>query len=179
MTTFLADWRRYYMPIRPVTVAVRGLHIGRYGRDARHEQLLDLYGGYPELVHGYDYASIDARECVRQGVGRECGVFENLSGSRLAVANVEVRAPLVGLFKGEIDYGRVPVEIAGFFDAGLAWTAEDRPDFAGGSRSVFRSYGGAVRVNAFGLLVVELAASRPLDRVDRGLKLQLTIRQGF
>ena len=34
-TTLLADWRRYFMPKRPVTIAVRALHFGRYGRDER------------------------------------------------------------------------------------------------------------------------------------------------
>ena len=29
----LADYRRYFMPVRPFTFAVRGLHYGRYGAD--------------------------------------------------------------------------------------------------------------------------------------------------
>jgi hypothetical protein len=178
-TSLLGDWRRYYMPVRPVTVAVRGFHYGRYGRDAQHPQLIDLYGGYPELVRGYGFGSIGAGECERQGSGTECAVFRNLIGSRLAIANVEVRAPLAGLFSGEIEYGRVPVELAAFLDAGLTWTADDLPSFAGGTRTVFRSYGGAVRVNAFGLLTLEVAASRPLDRIDRGWKWQVLLRQGY
>ncbi len=68
-TSVLADWRRYYMPKRPVTIAVRGLHVGRYGRDSGHDQLLDLYAGYPEFVHGYGVGSFSARECLR-GRGR-------------------------------------------------------------------------------------------------------------
>ena len=31
----LADYRRYFMPVRPFTVAVRGLHYARYGADFR------------------------------------------------------------------------------------------------------------------------------------------------
>ena len=29
----LADFRRYFLPMRPFTIALRGLHYGRYGRD--------------------------------------------------------------------------------------------------------------------------------------------------
>ena len=50
--TVLADWRQYLMPKRPVTFALRGLHYGRYGADADSPQLISLYAGYPELVHG-------------------------------------------------------------------------------------------------------------------------------
>ncbi len=47
--TVLADWRKYVMPVRPVTVAVRGVHIGRYGRDAEHERLLGFELGIRSL----------------------------------------------------------------------------------------------------------------------------------
>jgi hypothetical protein len=106
-------------------------------------------------------------------------VFRNLIGSRLAVANLELRAPLVGLFKGDLEYGRIPVEVVAFFDSALTWTADERPSFAGGPRQVVRSYGGAARINAFGILVLEVAASRPLDRLDRSWQWQIGIRQGF
>ena len=46
--------------------------------------------------------------------------------------------------------------------------ARRSPLFAGGKRDVIRSVGGAVRINAFGLLIVELAASHPLDRAGKG-----------
>jgi len=178
-TSLLVDWRRYFMPVRPLTVAVRGLHYGRYGRNAQHAQMVDLYAGYPELVHGYGLGSFGPADCLDTGDGPECAVFDNLIGSRLAVANLEVRAPVAGLFAGELDYGRVPVEVAAFFDAGLVWTAREAPVFAGGPRDIVRSVGAAVRVNVFGLLVLELAASRPLDRNERGWHWQLGMRQGF
>ena len=98
----------------------------------------------------------------------------------MLVANIEVRAPLYGLFKGELNYGRVPIEVAAFFDSGVRL---DEGDASGVSRtatrSVVRSVGGAVRFNVFGMLVLELAASRPFDRVSRGIKWQVGIRQGF
>jgi hypothetical protein len=176
--TVLADWRKYVMPVRPVTVAVRGVHIGRYGRDAEHERLLGFELGYPELVHGYSIGSIATNECA--GLARaECLAVDSLVGSRLLVANVEVRAPLFGLFRGDISYGPVPIEVAAFFDAGVAWTRATRPSFAGGTRDWVRSVGAAARFNAFGLLILEVAGSKPLDRLDRSWRWQVGIRQGF
>jgi outer membrane protein assembly factor BamA len=175
----LADWRRYLMPVRPVTIAIRGLHFGRYGQDAEHERLISLYAGYPELVHGYGVGSFSPNECGTTAAGASCAVIDNLIGSRLLIANLEARAPLVGLFRGDIDYGRVPVEVAAFFDAGVAWTRDSLPSFAGGTRQWVRSVGGAVRFNAFGLLILEVSAARPLDRPDRSWRWQVGIRQGF
>ncbi|MEZ5315877.1 MAG: hypothetical protein R2752_00600 [Vicinamibacterales bacterium] len=196
-TSALVDWRRYFMPVRPVTIAVRGLHFGRYGPNAvrpseclqyelsvdRPEScvsgLADLYLGYPELIHGYGFGSFSPDECFAGSSNGECQAFTQLLGSRMLVANIEVRAPLVGLFKGELDYGRVPIEVAGFFDAGVAWTHEDRPTFLGGTRRVVRSVGAAARVNVFGLLTLEVAASRPLDRLLHSWQWQIGVRQGF
>jgi Tol biopolymer transport system component len=178
-TSVLADWRRYFLPVRPVTIAVRALHYGRYGPNSQHPQLLDLFIGYPELVHGYGIGSFSAAECLERSAGIECGVFKSLMGSRMLVTNIEVRAPLLGLFTHELEYGRFPVEVAGFFDSGVAWTAFDRPTFAGGTRDVVRSVGGAARANIFGLVIVEIAASHPFDRVDRSWQWQIGIRQSF
>ena len=178
-TTVLADWRRYLMPARPWTIALRGMHYGRYGSGADHPYLIDLFTGYPEFVHGYGVAGRDAFECVRGGEGADCGVFRGLLGTRMLVANIELRAPVPGLATGRVEYGRIPVDVAIFADAGLAWTADDRPSFAGGSRELVRSVGAAVRVNVFGIVPVELAVSRPLDRPGRRVQWQLGIRQGF
>jgi outer membrane protein assembly factor BamA len=178
-TSVLVDVRRYAMPVRPVTIAVRGLHFGRYGHDSENPQLVDFYAGYPELVHGYDFGSSDARYCTDPAAGGSCVIFNNLRGSRILVANVEVRAPLMGLLKGQLDYGRVPVEIAGFFDAGVAWSSQSRPSFAGGTRQVIRSVGVAARANVFGFLTLELSAAHPFDRAGGGLQWQVGIRRGF
>jgi hypothetical protein len=178
-TSVLADWRRYFMPKRPVTVAVRALHYGRYGADGDHERLAQLFAGYPEFVHGYGYGSFAPSECGEVQADGQCAMFSQLFGSRIAVANIEVRAPIAGLFTGDIEYGRVPVEVAAFFDAGLAWTASARPEWFGGSQRLVRSAGGAARVNVFGLFVLEVAASHPFDRPNKSLRWQIGLRQGF
>lgn len=175
----VVDWRQYVMPVQPVTLAVRVMHVGRYGRDAEHPQLARLYAGHQELVHGYGFGSFGPDECTAFEPDR-CRVFDRLLGSRVAVANAELRAPLLGLFRGELEYGYyVPLEVAAFFDAGVAWSSDSRPAFAGGTRGIVRSFGAAIRANIFGFLTVELARSRALDRAGRPWKWQLGILQGF
>jgi hypothetical protein len=178
-TTVLGDWRRYFMVKRPVTVAVRGLHYGRYGRDSEHRQLAHLYAGYAELLRGYGFGSFSATECGAGQPGEECDVFDHLIGSRLVVGNLEVRLPLASLITGRLEYGRIPVDIGAFVDAAVTWTSATRPALAGGTRELLRSAGGFARVNVFGLFVAEVAASRPLDRPTRGWQWQIGIREGF
>jgi hypothetical protein len=179
--SLMVDARQYLMPVRPVTLGIRGLHFGRYGRDSESNLLVPLFIGYPEMVHGYGFGSFSTKECplANQVAATLCGPLGNLVGSRVAVANLEVRAPVPGLFRGQIDYGRLPVDIVAFFDAGVAWSAGSRPAFAGGTRIVSRSAGAAVRINVFGLLAVEISAAHPFDRPDKSLRWQFGIRQGF
>jgi hypothetical protein len=178
-TTVLADWRQYLMPKRPVTFAFRAIHYGRYGADSEAPQLISLYAGYPELVHGYALGSFSPDDCEFVVGAFQCKVTQDLVGSRLMVVNAEVRAPLVGLFRGDLQYGGVPVEIAAFMDTGVTWTRDTRPALFGGTRDLLRSVGGAARINAFGLLLLEVAASRPLDRPHSGWRWQIGIREGF
>src|SRR5262249_46603931 len=96
-TGLLADVRQYLMPVRPVTVAGRLMHSGRYGSGGEDTRLFPLFVGYPNLVRGYDINSFDAAECGTQTDG-SCPVFDRLLGSRLLVGNLEVRAPLAALF---------------------------------------------------------------------------------
>ena len=90
-----------------------------------------------------------------------------------------MRAPLVGLFRRDLQYGAFPIEVAAFVDAGVTWTSTVRPAFAGGTRDLLRSAGGAARFNVFNLLILEVAASRPFDRLDQTWRWQVGIRQGF
>ncbi|HVG24777.1 MAG TPA: peptidase S9, partial [Thermoanaerobaculia bacterium] len=100
--TALADWRRYFFS-RPVTFAVRGLHYGRYGKGAEDERLSPLYLGQGSMMRGYDPYSIDPVECGTTNANESCPVFDRLIGTRLALASVEVRAPLFGTR----EFGRV------------------------------------------------------------------------
>jgi outer membrane protein assembly factor BamA len=174
-----ADIRHYVMPFTPVTIAGRLLHFGRYGTDAESLRLSPLYVGFSGLVRGYDINSFDIDDCQVTLTGG-CPAVDNLIGSRLLVVGAEVRAPVVGLFTGRLDYGPVPAELVGFFDAGVAWDRDSQPSgFGSGSRPWARSYGGGVRVNAFGYLILELMAARPVDRVDNSWRFVFGIRPGF
>ncbi len=195
-TDVLADWRAYFMPVRPVTLAVRGMHFGRYGSGSNDRRFGSLYLGYPELLRGYD--NIEASEC-RPDEHSDCPLYERLFGSRFLVANVELRAPLYGLFRGRLAYGPLPIEIALFADAGVAWSggcgaevgdsgvscpfADPKPKLFGGDQDLLTSVGAAVRVNVVGIAVVEFSWARPLQREDENGKRmwvwQWSISPGF
>ena len=175
-TTVVLDARRYVMPIEPFTIAGRILHVGRYGSDADSGRLSPLFLGFPTFVRGYDIYSFDPHDCDPNA----CINLDDLEGSRLLVANVEVRAPLVGMFKGRIDYGHVPVDLIGFYDAGIAWRSS-----AGGPSSSFsdrpwvKSAGAGVRVNAFGFAVLELSAVHAFDRPRDKWQFLFALQPGF
>jgi hypothetical protein len=172
----LADYRRYFMPVRPFTVAIRGLHYGRYGRDSEDPRIAPLYLGYPGLVRGYDVSSFDASEC---NTGGACPAFDQTVGSRLMIANAELRFPLYGLFNRRSFYGPLPIELALFADAGVAWNADSSPTLFGGDRDWVRSAGLALRFNAFGYAVGEIDYVQPLDRAGRGWMWQFNLTPGF
>jgi hypothetical protein len=173
----LADYRRYFMPARPFTIALRGLHYGRYGSGGEDARLSPLFLGYPGLVRGYEVTSFNADECVADGAA-SCASFDRLMGSRMALVGAELRAPLVGLFSRRTLYGPVPVEVGMFADAGTAWTSTQGSRFLGGSRDWARSVGALIRVNVFGYAIGEVDYVKPLDR-DRGWQWQFNLTPGF
>ena len=177
-TQAIADVRHYVMPFGAWTIAGRFLHIGRYGSDAESLRLSPLFLGFPNLVRGYDIGSFDVDECPTT-VDENCALVNDLIGSRLAVAGVELRAPLLGAFTGKLEYGPIPAEIIGFFDAGVAWDNQTKPAFMDGTRPWARSFGAGVRVNAFGYAIVELDAVRALDRPKDGWRFVFNMSPGF
>ena len=174
----LADARTYMMPFRPFTLALRGMAYGRFGRDSENTLLTPVFIGYPELVRGYDYGSFRSEEC---GISIDggCPVIEQLIGSRMVVANAELRFPLWGAFGGDNFYGPLPVEVGVFADAGAAWDRSGALRFTGSERNLVRSVGAAIRVNLFGFAIGEIDYVRPLDRPGRGWLWQFSLRPGF
>ncbi|HTL02410.1 MAG TPA: hypothetical protein VL243_09290, partial [Vicinamibacterales bacterium] len=73
-TSGLVDYRKYFMPARFYTVAVRGMHYGRYGKDAEDSRLIPLFLGYPEFVRGYGINSFTSGECSPQA--GSCPTFD-------------------------------------------------------------------------------------------------------
>jgi Tol biopolymer transport system component len=177
-TGVLGDFRTYYMPVRPFTIALRGLYYGRHGNDSEDFRLPVLYVGYPGLVRGYDSGSFESFECGIAANG-QCPVFDQLVGSKIAVANAELRFPLWGAFGGDNFYGPLPIEMAFFTDTGVAWDRGTRPGFGAADRQPVVSVGAAMRINVFGFAIAEIDYVRPLDRPGRGWLWQFNLRPGF
>ncbi len=171
--TALVDYRRYFMPVRPFTLAGRLMHVGRYGPDAEDTRLSPMYLGYPHLVRGYDYSSFTASECGAAGAGAGCPVYDQLLGSRIVVANAELRFPLFGVLGvGDGFYGPLPIEAALFYDAGLAWGQSVD------GRTVM-SAGATLRMNLFGFAIAQLDLVHPFQRPDRDWMVRFSLTQGF
>jgi Tol biopolymer transport system component len=177
MTTALADYRHYFMPARFYTIAVRGLHYGRYGSGGEDNRLLPLFIGYPEFVRGYGVNSFEAGECQSN---TSCPTYDRLVGSRMLVGNIEFRFPLLRPF-GVSDrmYGPLPVEVAFFLDGGVTWNKGTKPSFFNGSREPVTSGGISLRTNLMGFAVAQIDYARPFDRPGRGWIWGFSLTPGF
>jgi len=179
-TGILADFRQYLMPVRLVTLAGRIMHFGRYGSGGEDPRMTQLYLGYPSLVRGYDVGSFSPSECGSSADG-SCPVFDRLVGSRILLANAEIRVPLLAATpaRKRNPYGPVPVEIGVFFDAGVAWDSKSKPKLFGGERDMVKSVGAVARINLFGALIFEIDYAKPLDRPGKGAFFQFNFLAGF
>jgi len=171
-TRVLADYRRYLMPVRPYSVAVRVMHSARYGRDGDDSRLLPSFLGSRYLVRGH---TSDARECQPE-TGSVCG--GELMGSRLVVGNIEVRVPAWGIFTRQLEYGPLPLDVFAFADSGVVWSRRAPTSLNSGRRTVVSSLGLGMRMNAGGL-PFELAAVRALDGPSPGWSFDFAFRTGF
>jgi outer membrane protein assembly factor BamA len=178
-TSVLADYRRYFMPVRFYTIAVRGLHYGRYGSAGSDQRLYPLYVGYPSLVRGYDVYTLDPNECHPTAT-TSCPEYDRLLGTRMLVGNVELRFPLLRPFGvSQNMYGPLPVEVALFADGGVAYDAGESPKLLGGKRQGVSSVGVALRANLMGFAVGQFDFSRPLQRPEAGWIFQFNLSPGF
>jgi Tol biopolymer transport system component len=152
LLTLTADYRRYVMPIRPVSLALRVEHVGRYGSGAGDPRLLPLVWNLRDLVRGYDPRAV-------------------LTTARMTVANAEFRVPLVGPFGRVSASNALPIDALVFADAGAFDTASH-------TRTMLRSVGAGVRLNAGGF-VFEIDAVRALDPRPQGWTLAVNFHPGF
>lgn len=178
-----ADYRRYFF-WRPWTLALRALHLGRYGSDADSPQLVPLYVGDPTLVRGYGTSTLSATECTPTPASASCPEFDRLTGSRLAVANLELRVPLFGRDDYRlVDLRFLPTELAAFVDAGTAWSSHSSPVLRFAIHSTERipvaSAGVAARVVVGGLAVVQLYVAKPIQRPQKGAVTGVVISPGW
>ncbi len=176
--TPLLDFRHYILPIPYLTLAGRLMHYGRYGRDADDERIGQVFLGNWGMVRGYDYYSFSLAECD-PAAAPACPIFDQLFGSRVMLASAEARVPIFGA-RGLVPSPSVPpIEIAAFYDAGVAWDRNSSPSFTGGEREFVRGVGYSVRLSFFGALVIGWNYVKPLDRPEQDWYWEFTIAPGF
>ncbi|HVD62323.1 MAG TPA: BamA/TamA family outer membrane protein [Gemmatimonadaceae bacterium] len=172
-TEYLADYRRYDpIVFNTLTFATRFLTSMAIGRD---EGAFPKYVGRPEFVRGYDNANFYGFECTSYIGGSSTCNTAQLVGSRVAVANAELRFPLIRRFDlGSLPIGLPPVEGLIFYDAGLAWNkgqtvSLSKPDDYNFNlqRYPLRSYGVGIRVNLFNIAILKWDYAKPLDSSNR------------
>ena len=183
MHTFLGDYRRYFFA-RPITFALRGLYYGRFGKDAESGKITPLYIGQETLIRGYSFESFDVSECTDSGNSNACPEFDRLVGSRIGVANIELRIPLLGTREfGIIPWGFLPVEVAPFFDAGVAMAKGVSTDFSFATNTTARvpvfSAGITSRINLFGYGVLEAYYAYPFQRPEKGAHFGFAFAPGW
>lgn len=165
--TALADGRRY-LYTRPVTFAVRGLAYGRFGGNANNtEEVYPLFAAQPYFVRGYTSKVLyeDAPQLVEQ-----------MAGSKIVVANFEVRFPFTGPRKlALIPSNFFLTDLNLFFDAGVGFfrnsdlSATDpnpNDELRHVQHKPLLSTGISLRLNLFGALVLEPYFALPLS-VDK------------
>ena len=180
--TALADWRKYFF-LRPVTIAVRGLHYGRYGDGAEDPRISPLYLGQGSIARGYDPYSINAVECNAPVGTNTCPVFDRLIGTRIAAASIEARAPLLGTTGyGLINAPFLPTEIFAFGDVGAAWRKGDTVNWKYVTNTDERvpvfSVGVGLRI-LLSYIPLEFYAAKPFQRPDEQIVYGFNILPGW
>lgn len=116
---------RKYVRIKPITIAARTYNYLRIGKDG--ENLYPLFVGYPYYIRGYEANSLYNSQ-------NQDGTFDinQLSGSKMAVFNFEIRLPFTGPKKlTQIPSKFLFSDLNLFFDAGLAWNEGSKVVFKG------------------------------------------------
>ena len=167
---FLVDYRRYDPIIfNTLTFATRFLSSVSVGPD---EGFFPKYIGRPDFIRGYDRANFNFVDCTSIiGGGQAPCNNTQLVGSRVAVANAELRFPIIRRFDVGSNFGLPPLDGLIFYDAGLAWSknqtahlgrapAGNNPDI---NRYPLTSWGAGLRVNLFNLAILRWDYARPLE----------------
>lgn len=175
----LVDYRRYD-PIlfNILTLATRVSGAFTVGRD---EGRVPKYIGRPDFIRGYNRAPISQVCGTPQATERQCA-GQQLLGSRVAFANVELRFPVVRRLElGALPIALPPIDGLLFHDVGIAWTGQSRdglptqgvslrrPEGYDPTRQRYplRSVGYGIRLNLYGFLILRWDRAWPLDGPDR------------
>ena len=176
--TLTFDYRRYFNGGGPLTLALRGLHLGRYGDVAKlyEHQIYPYYLGDGYFIRGYSYDSYNAQNaCSAGGVTNTntCFQWDRLQGHRVGVMNAELRLPVTGIEEfGLINFPYLPTELVAFADLGMAWDSQNPGEWrwsrTDAGRIPLASTGFALRVNILGALILEGYYAYPWQRPGKG-----------
>ena len=173
LAALTADARKY-VRMKPITLAARVYSYSRFGRD--ENRLYQMYAGYGYLIRGYE-----ANSFYKNGSATGTGGFDinQLVGSRVAVANFEVRLPFTGPAKlAQFESKFLFSDLNLFFDAGMAYDSNSKvafkrePGVVGTGSGAYlervpaMSAGISLRVNVFGYFVLEPYYAFPFQRTD-------------
>ena len=181
--TVIADYRHYFF-LNPVTFAFRALHVGRYLKDSESRKVTPLFIGHETFIRGYSLRSTKVSQMAETSDPYVSPEFDRLVGSKIGVLNAEIRIPLIGTEQfGILNFRYLPLEIAGFVDAGVAWTEDDRPKLNFAKESAERipvfSTGIATRLNLFGYFVFQVYYVYPFQRPGTGAHFGFVIAPGW
>jgi hypothetical protein len=170
-----ADYRKYFYT-KPLGFGIRLLHYGRYNVDLADQTLVyPLYIGYNYFMRGY--ASGSFQNCTG-----DCFNINRLAGNKMALMNAEVRLPFTGPKRlAFIGSKFLYSDLVLFFDGGIAWNEGDNIRFnwkindkwideerEEDNNSLYRipvySAGISLRINLFGMLVLEPYYAYPFQR---------------
>ena len=181
----VVDYRKYKF-LKPFTIAFRGTHVGNYlaKEDPTDPSVFTQeylgYGNTLTFLRGYSFYSLENSECTNASFS----CTDNLLGTRVAVASLEVRMPLFGNETlGLINFPYLPTELSLFADAGAAWNAGDYPvmkfERNPTERTPLFSAGVSSRFNLFGYTVLELFYVYPFQRPDKGAHFGIQLVPGW
>ncbi len=170
MYSATADYRKYFF-LKPFSIAFRGAHYGRYGKDAFNDLFYPLFLGYPGYMRGFDFNGL-------QNISNFDDTFNSndIQGTKMLLGGLELKVPFTGPERlALISSGYFFTELNWFIDAGITWNDGDNffleynpsPLPSGNSdtgtfqesgpsnRFPVFSTGPSVRINLFGAIILE------------------------
>lgn len=156
---------RVYKRLKPISLAARILHYGRYGENTNTLGAINNIA-FPWYVRGYGYGRNEVTDANNLS-------SRNFIGDKMLVTNFEIRLPFTGpkqlaLIKSKF----VLTDLNFFFDAGMAWDSFDQFASDGNGNSNFKvkpvmSAGASVRVNVLGAMILEPYWAVPIQKDTR------------
>jgi len=167
---------RKYARLKPVTLAARFNAFGRFGQDTG---LYPYYIGYPFLIRGYESQTFYGSNTSGPTNGF---TISQLSGSRVAVANFEIRLPFTGPEKlSAIKSKFLFTELNLFFDAGLAWNRGNQikfqksPDFIGLQQQVDNTGKPVLDKNGAAVLIPTYNNNQRVPALSAGISVRVNL----